>query len=84
MLAPTSRTLTALRGAATRSSDNARQAATYWSGRVLLAGDAAHVPAVLREVVADLLSTRAGATYAVKKFPCCPTSALTRQVPGRA
>lgn len=36
-------TLTALRGAATRWTDNARQAATYRSGRVLLAGDAAHV-----------------------------------------
>ncbi|MEW2547189.1 FAD-dependent monooxygenase [Streptomyces sp. NPDC047002] len=36
-------TLTALRGAATRWSDNARQAAAYRSGRVLLAGDAAHV-----------------------------------------
>ncbi|MFJ2196720.1 FAD-dependent oxidoreductase [Streptomyces violaceusniger] len=127
-------TLTALRGAATRWTDNARQAATYWSGRVLLAGDAAHVhspfggqglnlgvgdamnlgwklgavvagwapeglldtydaerrplgawvldwtraqigvmrgdakSAALREVVADLLSTREGATYAVKKI----------------
>ncbi|WEO93473.1 FAD-dependent oxidoreductase [Streptomyces sp. FXJ1.172] len=127
-------TLTALRGAATRWSDNARQAAAYWSGRVLLAGDAAHVhapfggqglnlgvgdamnlgwklgavvagwapdglldtydaerrplgawvldwtraqigvmrgdakSAALREVVADLLSTRAGTTYAVKKI----------------
>ncbi|MDF3293082.1 FAD-dependent monooxygenase [Streptomyces silvisoli] len=127
-------TLTALRGAATRWTDNARQAATYWSGRVLLAGDAAHVhspfggqglnlgvgdamnlgwklgavvagwapeglldtydterrplgawvldwtraqiavmrgdakSAALREVVADLLSTRAGTTYAVKKI----------------
>ncbi|WP_245645292.1 FAD-dependent monooxygenase [Pseudonocardia acaciae] len=36
-------TLTALRGPATRWSDNARQAANYRSGRVLLAGDAAHV-----------------------------------------
>jgi 2-polyprenyl-6-methoxyphenol hydroxylase-like FAD-dependent oxidoreductase len=36
-------TLTALRGKATRWTDNARQAATYRSGRVLLAGDAAHV-----------------------------------------
>jgi 2-polyprenyl-6-methoxyphenol hydroxylase-like FAD-dependent oxidoreductase len=36
-------TLRALRGPATRWSDNARQAATYRSGRVLLAGDAAHV-----------------------------------------
>ncbi|PWI45652.1 FAD-dependent oxidoreductase [Streptomyces sp. ICBB 8177] len=36
-------TLTALRGAATRWSDNARQAADYRLGRVLLAGDAAHV-----------------------------------------
>ncbi|MEU8967988.1 FAD-dependent monooxygenase [Streptomyces monashensis] len=127
-------TLTALRGAATRWSDNARQAAAYRSGRVLLAGDAAHVhspfggqglnlgvgdamnlgwklgavvagwapeglldtydaerrplgawvldwtraqtgvmrgdtkSAALREVVSDLLSTRAGATYAVKKI----------------
>jgi 2-polyprenyl-6-methoxyphenol hydroxylase-like FAD-dependent oxidoreductase len=127
-------TLTALRGAATRWTDNARQAATYRSGRVLLAGDAAHVhspfggqglnlgvgdamnlgwklgavaagwapaglldtydaerrplgawvldwtraqigvlrgdakSAALREVVADLLSTRAGTTYAVKKI----------------
>ncbi|HEX4725063.1 MAG TPA: FAD-dependent monooxygenase [Pseudonocardiaceae bacterium] len=126
-------TLTALRGA-TRWSDNARQAATYWSGRVLLAGDAAHVhapfggqglnlgvgdamnlgwklgavvagwaperlldtydaerrplgawvldwtraqigvlrgdakSAALREVVADLLSTRDGTTYAVKQI----------------
>ncbi|MFJ1647554.1 FAD-dependent oxidoreductase [Streptomyces sp. NPDC088258] len=126
-------TLTALRGAATRWTDNARQAATYWSGRVLLAGDAAHVhppfggqglnlgvgdamnlgwklgavvagwapeglldtydaerrplgawvldwtraqigvlrgdakSAALREVVADLLNTREGTTYAVKK-----------------
>ncbi|MFI9274491.1 FAD-dependent oxidoreductase [Kitasatospora sp. NPDC052896] len=127
-------TLTALRGTATRWTDNARQAATYWSGRVLLAGDAAHVhspfggqglnlgvgdamnlgwklgavvagwapeglldtydaerrplgawvldwtraqigvmrgdakSAALREVVADLLGTRAGTTYAVKKI----------------
>ncbi|MFH9424636.1 FAD-dependent oxidoreductase [Streptomyces sp. NPDC017529] len=127
-------TLTALRGAATRWTDNARQAATYRSGRVLLAGDAAHVhspfggqglnlgvgdamnlgwklgavvagwapeglldtydaerrplgawvldwtraqigvmrgdakSAALREVVADLLGTRAGTTYAVKKI----------------
>ncbi len=127
-------TLTALRGAATRWTDNARQVATYRSGRVLLAGDAAHVhspfsgqglnlgigdamnlgwklgavvagwapeglldtydaerrplgawvldwtraqtavmrgdakSAALREVVADLLSTREGATYAVKKI----------------
>ncbi|WP_405877067.1 FAD-dependent oxidoreductase [Streptomyces sp. NBC_00005] len=127
-------TLTALRGAATRWSDNARQAATYRSGRVLLAGDAAHVhppfggqglnlgvgdamnlgwklgaviagwapeglldtydaerrplgawvldwtraqigvlrgdakSAALREVVADLLGTRDGTTYAVKKI----------------
>ncbi|MEV0275019.1 FAD-dependent oxidoreductase [Streptomyces sp. NPDC050610] len=36
-------TLTALRGEASRWSDNARQAAAYRSGRVLLAGDAAHV-----------------------------------------
>ncbi|MFJ6079945.1 FAD-dependent monooxygenase [Streptomyces sp. NPDC092369] len=127
-------TLTALRGTATRWTDNARQAATYRSGRVLLAGDAAHVhspfggqglnlgfgdamnlgwklgavvagwaseelldtydaerrplgawvldwtraqigvlrgdatSAALREVVADLLSTRDGTTYAVKKI----------------
>jgi 2-polyprenyl-6-methoxyphenol hydroxylase-like FAD-dependent oxidoreductase len=127
-------TLTALRGSATRWTDNARQAATYWSGRVLLAGDAAHVhspfggqglslgvgdamnlgwklgavvagwapegllatydaerrplgawvldwtraqigvmrgdatSAALRVVVADLLSTRAGTTYAVKQI----------------
>ncbi|WP_234440418.1 FAD-dependent oxidoreductase [Streptomyces rimosus] len=127
-------TLTALRGAATRWSDNARQAAAYRAGRVLLAGDAAHVhspfggqglnlgvgdamnlgwklgavvagwapeglldsydterrplgawvldwtraqvgvlrgdakSAALREVVADLLSTRDGTTYAVKKI----------------
>ncbi|MFF4357150.1 FAD-dependent oxidoreductase [Streptomyces sp. NPDC001604] len=38
-------TLTALRGTATRWSDNARQAAAYRAGRVLLAGDAAHVHA---------------------------------------
>jgi 2-polyprenyl-6-methoxyphenol hydroxylase-like FAD-dependent oxidoreductase len=127
-------TLTALRAAPTRWTDNARQAAAYRSGRVLLAGDAAHVhppfggqglnlgvgdamnlgwklgavvagwapeglldtydaerrplgawvldwtraqtgmmrgdakSAALREVVADLLSTPAGATYAVKKI----------------
>lgn len=127
-------TLTGLRGAATRWSDNTRQAATYRAGRVLLAGDAAHVhppfggqglnlgvgdamnlgwklgaviagwapdglldtydaerrplgawvldwtraqigvlrgdakSAALREVVADLLSTRDGATYAVKQI----------------
>ncbi|MER5548540.1 FAD-dependent oxidoreductase [Streptomyces sp. NPDC002589] len=127
-------TLTALRGTATRWTDNARQAATYRSGRVLLAGDAAHVhspfggqglnlgvgdamnlgwklgaviagwapeglldtydaerrplgagvldwtraqigvmrgdakSAALREVVADLLSSRTGTTYAVKKI----------------
>ncbi|WP_372511141.1 FAD-dependent monooxygenase [Streptomyces cylindrosporus] len=127
-------TLTALRAPATRWSDNARQAATYRSGRVLLAGDSAHVhspfggqglnlgfgdamnlgwklgaviagwaseelldtydaerrplgawvldwtraqigvlrgdakSAALREVVADLLSTRDGATYAVRKI----------------
>jgi 2-polyprenyl-6-methoxyphenol hydroxylase-like FAD-dependent oxidoreductase len=127
-------TLTALRAAPTRWTDNTRQAATYRSGRVLLAGDAAHVhppfggqglnlgvgdamnlgwklgavvagwapdglldtydaerrpigawvldwtraqigvlrgdakSAALREVVADLLSTRAGTTYAVKKI----------------
>ncbi|WP_063733306.1 FAD-dependent monooxygenase [Streptomyces sp. RTd22] len=127
-------TLTALRAAATRWTDNARQAAAYRSGRVLLAGDAAHVhspfggqglnlgvgdamnlgwklgavvagwapdglldtydaerrplgawvldwtraqtgvmrgdakSAALREVVGDLLSTREGATYAVKKI----------------
>ena len=36
-------TLTALRAAATRWTDNTRQAANYRSGRVLLAGDAAHV-----------------------------------------
>jgi 2-polyprenyl-6-methoxyphenol hydroxylase-like FAD-dependent oxidoreductase len=130
-------TLTALRGTATRWTDNARQAATYRSGRsgrVLLAGDAAHVhspfggqglnlgvgdamnlgwklgavvagwapeglldsydaerrplgawvldwtraqiavlrgdarSAALREVVGDLLGTRDGTTYAVKKI----------------
>ncbi|WP_327071428.1 FAD-dependent monooxygenase [Kitasatospora sp. NBC_01302] len=127
-------TLTALRAPATRWSDNARQAASYRSGRVLLAGDAAHVhspfggqglnlgvgdamnlgwklaaviagwapeglldsydaerrplgawvldwtraqigvlrgdakSAALREVVAELLGTRAGTTYAVKKI----------------
>ncbi|WP_307530843.1 FAD-dependent monooxygenase [Streptomyces umbrinus] len=127
-------TLTALRATATRWTDNARQAAAYRSGRVLLAGDAAHVhspfggqglnlgvgdamnlgwklgavvagwapeglldtydterrplgawvldwtraqigvmrgdakSAALREVVADLLSTRDGTTYAVKKI----------------
>ncbi|MFF4255371.1 FAD-dependent oxidoreductase [Streptomyces sp. NPDC001663] len=127
-------TLTALRGRATRWTDNARQAAAYRAERVLLAGDAAHVhspfggqglnlgvgdamnlgwklgaviagwapeglldtydaerrplgawvldwtraqigvmrgdakSAALREVVADLLSTRAGTTYAVKKI----------------
>jgi 2-polyprenyl-6-methoxyphenol hydroxylase-like FAD-dependent oxidoreductase len=127
-------TLTALRAAPTRWTDNARQAATYRSGRVLLAGDAAHVhppfggqglnlgvgdamnlgwklgavvaewapdglldtydaerrpvgawvldwtraqigvlrgdakSAALREIVADLLSTRDGTTYAVKKI----------------
>jgi 2-polyprenyl-6-methoxyphenol hydroxylase-like FAD-dependent oxidoreductase len=36
-------TLTALRADPTRWTDNTRQAATYRSGRVLLAGDAAHV-----------------------------------------
>ncbi|WP_037080595.1 FAD-dependent monooxygenase [Pseudonocardia spinosispora] len=127
-------TLTALRGPATRWSDNCRQAATYRSGRVLLGGDAAHVhppfggqglnlgfgdamnlgwklgavvtgraaeglldtydaerrplgawvldwtraqigvlrgdakSAALRAVVADLLSTRNGTTYAVKQI----------------
>ncbi|MEU6550546.1 FAD-dependent monooxygenase [Streptomyces sp. NPDC046915] len=127
-------TLTALRAIPTRWTDNARQAAAYRSGRVLLAGDAAHVhppfggqglnlgagdamnlgwklgaviagwapeglldtydaerrplgawvldwtraqigvlrgdakSAALREVVADLLSTRDGTTYAVKKI----------------
>ncbi len=35
--------VTALRGAATRWTDNARQVVTYRRGRVLLAGDAAHV-----------------------------------------
>ncbi|MHA3701137.1 FAD-dependent monooxygenase [Jatrophihabitans sp. YIM 134969] len=35
--------VTGLRGAATRWTDNARQATTYRLGRVLLAGDAAHV-----------------------------------------
>ncbi|MDI5969155.1 FAD-dependent oxidoreductase [Streptomyces sp. SL13] len=127
-------TLTALRAAGSRWTDNARQAANYRSGRVFLAGDSAHVhspfggqglnlgvgdamnlgwklgavvagwaaeglldtydaerrplgawvldwtraqigvmrgdakSAALREVVADLLSTRAGTTYAVKKI----------------
>jgi 2-polyprenyl-6-methoxyphenol hydroxylase-like FAD-dependent oxidoreductase len=127
-------TLTALRAAPTRWTDNTRQAATYCSGRVLLAGDAAHVhppfggqglnlgvgdamnlgwklgavvagwapvglldtydaerrplgawvldwaraqtgvlrgdakSAALRGIVADLLSTRDGTTYAVKKI----------------
>ncbi|MFJ8623554.1 FAD-dependent monooxygenase [Kitasatospora sp. NPDC093550] len=127
-------TLTALRGPATRWSDNARQAAAYRAGRVLLAGDAAHVhspfggqglnlgvgdamnlgwklaavvagwapeglldtydaerrplgawvldwtraqtgvlrgdagSAALREVLADLLATRDGATHAVKQI----------------
>jgi 2-polyprenyl-6-methoxyphenol hydroxylase-like FAD-dependent oxidoreductase len=127
-------TLTALRATPTRWTDNTRQAATYRSGRVLLAGDAAHVhppfggqglnlgvgdamnlgwklgaviagtapealldsydierrpvgawvldwtraqtgmlrgdakSAALRDVVADLLSTRDGTTYAVKKI----------------
>jgi 2-polyprenyl-6-methoxyphenol hydroxylase-like FAD-dependent oxidoreductase len=127
-------TLTALRATPTRWTDNTRQAATYWSGRVLLAGDAAHVhppfggqglnlgvgdamnlgwklgaviagwapvglldtydaerrplgawvldwtrgqigvlrgdakSAALRGIVADLLSTRDGTTYAVKKL----------------
>lgn len=126
-------TLTALHSAPGRWTDNARQAATYRSGRVLLAGDAAHVhppfggqglnlgagdamnlgwklgaviagwapeglldtydaerrplgawvldwtraqtgmlrgdpkSAALRGIVADLLSTRDGTTYAVKK-----------------
>ncbi|GAA5166427.1 FAD-dependent monooxygenase [Amycolatopsis dongchuanensis] len=125
-------TLTALRGEPTRWTDNTRQAVTYRSGRVFLAGDAAHVhppfggqglnlgvgdavnlgwklgaviagwapedlldtydaerrplgawvldwtraqigvlrgdpkSAALRQVVADLLSTRDGTTYAVK------------------
>jgi 2-polyprenyl-6-methoxyphenol hydroxylase-like FAD-dependent oxidoreductase len=36
-------TLTALRATPTRWTDNTRQAATYRSGRVFLAGDAAHV-----------------------------------------
>jgi 2-polyprenyl-6-methoxyphenol hydroxylase-like FAD-dependent oxidoreductase len=36
-------TVRALHGAATRWTDNARQASTYRAGRVLLAGDAAHV-----------------------------------------
>lgn len=36
-------TVTRLRGTATRWTDNARQAETYRRGRVLLAGDAAHV-----------------------------------------
>ncbi|MBJ7903017.1 FAD-dependent oxidoreductase [Streptomyces sp. DSM 110735] len=36
-------TLTALRATPTRWTDNTRQAAAYCSGRVLLAGDAAHV-----------------------------------------
>jgi 2-polyprenyl-6-methoxyphenol hydroxylase-like FAD-dependent oxidoreductase len=127
-------TLTALRAVPTRWTDNTRQAATYRSGRVLLAGDAAHVhppfggqglnlgvgdatnlgwklgaviagwapvglldtyeterrpigawvldwtraqigvlrgdakSAALRGIVADLLSTRDGTTYAVKKI----------------
>ncbi|WP_307131824.1 FAD-dependent oxidoreductase [Streptomyces aurantiacus] len=127
-------TLTALRATPTRWTDNTRQAATYRSGRVLLAGDAAHVhppfggqglnlgagdamnlgwklgaviagwapeglldtydserrpvgawvmdwtraqigvlrgdakSAALRGIVGDLLSTRAGTTYAVKKI----------------
>ena len=127
-------TLTALRGVPTRWTDNTRQAATYRSGRVLLAGDAAHVhppfggqglnlgvgdamnlgwklaavvtgrateelldsydterrpvgawvmdwtraqiavlrpdpkSAALRSIVTDLLGTRDGATYAVKKI----------------
>lgn len=127
-------TLTALRATPTRWTDNTRQAATYRSGRVLLAGDAAHVhppfggqglnlgagdamnlgwklgavvagwapeglldtyeaerrplgawvldwtraqigvmrgdakSAALRGIVADLLSTREGTTYAVKKI----------------
>jgi 2-polyprenyl-6-methoxyphenol hydroxylase-like FAD-dependent oxidoreductase len=127
-------TLTALRAVPTRWTDNTRQAATYRSGRVFLAGDAAHVhppfggqglnlgvgdavnlgwklgavlagwapeglldtydaerrpigawvldwtrgqigvlrgdpkSGALRRVVADLLSTRDGTTYAVKKI----------------
>ncbi|WP_233518067.1 FAD-dependent oxidoreductase [Streptomyces corynorhini] len=127
-------TLTALRAVPTRWSDHTRQAAAYRSGRVLLAGDAAHVhppfggqglnlgagdamnlgwklgavlagwapeglldtydterrplgawvldwtraqigvlrgdakSAALRGIVADLLSTRDGTTYAVKKI----------------
>lgn len=127
-------TLTAPRATPTRWTDNTRQAAAYRSGRVLLAGDAAHVhppfggqglnlgvgdamnlgwklgaviagwapeglldtydterrpvgawvldwtrsqigvlrgdakSAALRQVVADLLGTRDGATYAVKKI----------------
>jgi hypothetical protein len=36
-------TVRAIRGRATRWTDNARQATTYRAGRVLLAGDAAHV-----------------------------------------
>lgn len=36
-------TVRALHGAATRWTDNARQATTYRAGRVVLAGDAAHV-----------------------------------------
>jgi 2-polyprenyl-6-methoxyphenol hydroxylase-like FAD-dependent oxidoreductase len=35
--------VTALHGTATRWTDNARQAETYQRGRVVLAGDAAHV-----------------------------------------
>ena len=127
-------TLTALRTTPTRWTDNTRQAANYRSGRVLLAGDAAHVhppfggqglnlgvgdamnlgwklgavvagwapdglldtydverrplgawvldwtraqigvlrgdpkSGALREIVADLLGTRDGVTYAVKKI----------------
>lgn len=127
-------TLTALRATPTRWTDNTRQAAAYRSGRVLLAGDAAHVhppfggqglnlgvgdamnlgwklgavvagwapeglldtydaerrplgawvldwtraqiavlrgdtkSAALRGILADLLSTRDGTTYAVKKI----------------
>ncbi len=127
-------TLTALRAPATRWTDNSRQVATYRSGRVLVAGDAAHVhppfggqglnlgfgdamnlgwklgavitgwapeslldtyeaerrpvgawvldwtraqtglmrgdlkTAAQREIMADLLRTRDGATYAVKKI----------------